>query len=109
MSMQRVIARIVRFVAGNPRSTPRITPKVDGADTKVDLSDYSYVGEFTPHATEGLIERFKKEGIRFTFDCDTTAPADTASEGGCYAERRTVSIYVHREDLTRSRLLLEVQ
>ena len=109
MSMQKVIARIVRFAAGNPRSTPRIAPERDGADAKVDLTDFSYVGEFTPHATEALIERFKKEGIRFTFDCDTTAPADTASEGGCYAERRTVSIYVHREDLTRSRLLLEVQ
>jgi len=105
--MQKVIARIVRFVAGNPRSTPRITPEIGGTDTKVDLSDYSYVGEFTPHATEALIERFKKEGIRFKFDCDTTAPADTAADGGCYAERRTVGMYVHREDLSRADINLK--
>jgi hypothetical protein len=107
MPLQQIFASIVRFVAGNPRQVVEAGPRKDGAEVKVDLRNYCYIDEFTPHATESLVQRFKKAGIRFELGFDVAPPDETGpDEGGCYAERRTVSVYVHREDEPKSRQLI---
>ena len=103
MTIPKIVTRVVRFAAGDPPPAADNSPAVDETAAKVSLKDYAYVADFTPHAAEPLLQRFKRAGIRFEIGCDITPPAENAVNGGCYAERRTISVYVRQDDLAKAR------
>ncbi|HXC01395.1 MAG TPA: hypothetical protein VNU49_02005 [Opitutaceae bacterium] len=109
MSVPKLIAEFIRWATGQAATdginrNKRASLSSNGTDN----DEYGFVGIFSTYDAERLLDRLKKDGLRFQIDPDPSAGRENFN--GTIRLRETIGVYIHHEDKSKmERILNELQ
>jgi hypothetical protein len=109
MRFPKLIAELIRWATAKPRlKEPIENKRANLSSNEQENDEYSFVGIFSTYDAERLLDRLKKDGLRFQIDPNPSA--GRANINGNIRLRETIGVYIHHDDkIKMERILNELQ